>query len=127
MDHLSELCRRQKLCFKQCQVNQLRPQYWPEFGTEALWNRVCNNPEIMAYIPRSWKAKTAQRNFLWGVVATVKPEYAEQMILDFTAQREARRDVRAEPPPEDMDIDEDWAHLLLQHNYKSSKSSSLLY
>ena len=75
----------------------------------------------MAYIPKSWKAKNAQRNFLWGVVTTVKPEYAESMILDFTAQREARREVRAEPPPEDMDIDEDWAHLLLQHAYKSSK------
>lgn len=51
-----------------------------EFSVKAIWPKIKGCSELLEYLPSDdmKKGKYPNREFVWGVIHTVKPEWATQ-------------------------------------------------
>ena len=63
---------------------------WPELGIGRIWPQAQQLPRFTEYLPSEWGAnslKKIERNYFFGILITLAPEYVEQLVLDIRSQR----------------------------------------
>ena len=67
---------------------------WPELGLKAVWTRVSGDRILMSYFPpmESKSSKLPPRDFFWGVLQSLRPEYCETLIAEAAAKRSELQD-----------------------------------
>ena len=94
---------------------------WPELGIARIWPQAQQLPRFSEYMPNEWdlqNVKKVERNFFYGVLISLAPEYVEQLVLDIRAQRlnaNANNAGKAQP----IGVDPQWVTQLLAQPYVS--------
>ena len=81
-------------------------------------------PRFLEYMPNQWSLqyqKKIDRNFFFGVLSTLSPEFVEQLVLDIRAQRINSAANRQNNQQQVIGMSQEWAIHLLSQPYVSSK------
>ena len=62
----------------------MSPPTWPEISVKAIWPEIESDKEIMQYFPERIpeSTKLPSREFMWGVLYTLRPNYCEALIKE---------------------------------------------
>ena len=72
----------------------------PELSMARIWPEAIQIDRFMDYMPDDWATGHHRRDraFFYGILATLKRDYVEQLVIDSRAQRDARRAANARRP-----------------------------
>lgn len=89
---------------------------------KKLWPLLESVPQFKMYIPSEWtKPAKADRDFFCNILSFLARPYITTYCREAKAIRDARRAERALKPPIAMSITREWAEMLLEEDYQSSK------
>lgn len=95
---------------------------WPELSIARVWPEAHQLPLFAEYMPSEWSlanSKKIERNFFFGILISLAPEYVEQVVLDIRSQRlnqQAGRVVR----PQSVNVSNEWVDNLLSQPFMST-------
>ena len=95
---------------------------WPELSIARVWPEAHKLPLFAEYMPTEWSLqnqKKIERNFFFGILISLAPEYVEQVVLDIRSQRlnqQAGRVVR----PQAINVSNEWVDNLLAQPFIST-------
>ena len=79
-----------KRFFRKYEQRNLKLPLWPELSIARVWPEATQLPRFNEYVPNEWSLaspKKIERDFFFGVLISLAPEYVEQLILDIRSQR----------------------------------------
>ena len=79
-----------KRFFRKFEHRQIKVPLWPELSIARIWPEAMKLPRFAEYMPDEWSLdnpKKIERDFVFGVLVTLAPEYMEQLVLDIRKQR----------------------------------------
>ena len=97
---------------------------WPEISISRIWPEAQRLPRFSEYMPDEWSVqnpKKIERNFMFGILISLAPEFVEHLVLDIRQQRidqNAGRVVK----PQAIAVSNEWVDQLLAQPFISSKS-----
>ena len=103
--------------------------FLPELSPKYIWDDAHTHPEFKNYLPDEWTrdGKTTDRNFFYGVLATIAPDYVTHLIEDCRLQRSTRKLERQPEQQVVNDIPMEMIEKLLEHPWQSSKYASAAF
>ena len=104
------------------EISNVPVPYWQELSPKYVWLDAQDLPELNRYLPDQWEptSKTLDRNFFYGILSTLAPNYVSNLIIDCREKRDTRR----KPPQVQShmnDIPRQMISQLLSQPFKSSK------
>lgn len=95
-----------------------------ELGIQRIWPQVIVIDQFASHMPDAWinNSTKVQREFFYGVLATLAPQYVGDLIKDCRDQRHALAVSRGAGGPQQITIAPEWQQLLLAEPFISSKS-----
>lgn len=59
-----------------------------EFSMKEFWKNIENDPDVLSYLPdRNSQVKDINRKFAYSILATLRPGFANEVIMDAAAKR----------------------------------------
>jgi len=86
-----------------------------------VWPEAVKLPRFLEHIPDDWSLqniKRIERNYMFGILVSLAPEYVEQLVLDIRAQRLNQQANKARRQ-QAIDVDQQWVNHLLSQPYIS--------
>lgn len=72
--------------FKKHEQKGLKLPLWPELSIARIWPEAQQLPQFSEYMPSDWSlqvAKKIERDFMYGILITLAPEYVERTVDQF--------------------------------------------
>lgn len=79
---LKALLSEEKKAFKSNEIRMIEIPNYPEISVTNLYDDAMSDPDVAIYLPSKLQLsnKLPERNFFFGVLATLKPEYLNEVI-----------------------------------------------
>ena len=63
--------------------------YWPELSMDNQWTQAIHLDNFALFMPDDWmnSPKKREREYFYGILATIASEYVEELIKDCREQR----------------------------------------
>ena len=94
---------------------ELKLPLWPELSISRIWPEAMKLPRFAEYMPDEWSlqnVKKIEREFMFGQLITLAPEYVEMLVLDIRKQRLEQNATRV-IKPRVIAVSNDWVGQLL--------------
>ena len=87
--HLGQILAGKVQVLRKKDVPRLSCPKWPELGISTIWPQVQNDKELMTYFPKDYllSKKQPPREFFWGIMQSVRPNYCETLIKEAQHRR----------------------------------------
>ena len=83
-----DLSEGKKLFLYKYQVVSHNVPFWPELSVKRLLGSVLSDNALKAYFNSEYKTnKLPERDYFWGIIFSVKPTYAKQIIKEAIKER----------------------------------------
>jgi len=108
------------------EVTQPNVPKYEELSVKNLYSDAMNDSELEPYLPNLEQNsnRLPEREFFFGIMGTVKPDYLKKIIDDANKVRYEANDTKVQS--DYIVIDDDWLQELTKHPYYSSKHSLLI-
>jgi len=107
-------------------VNPLVLPHWPELAVRHAIAQFPENSKLFSYLPAFGPEKMPPRTWFWGVVSNVEPEWTDQFLARARANRSQPKTKKLFGE-NSIEIQEEWIHALLQHDFLSSSKCLLSF
>ena len=79
---LKALLSEEKKAFKSNEIRMIEIPNYPEISVTNLYDDAMSDPDVALYLPSKLQLsnKLPERNFFFGVLGTLKPEYLNEVI-----------------------------------------------
>ena len=87
---MQEILSNRKRHFRKYEHKHVKLPLWPELSIARMWPEAHKLPRMAEYLPSEWglaNPKKIERNWFFGVVTSLAPEYIEMVVLDIRSQR----------------------------------------
>ena len=87
---MQAILANRKRFLRKFEHRDLKLPMWPEISISRIWPEAQRLPRFSEYMPDEWSVqnpKKIERNFMFGILISLAPEYVEQLILDIRSQR----------------------------------------
>jgi hypothetical protein len=121
MKFLKQILEEKKRVLERKEVRQMAQAHYPELSAKCLVETFQVDKNFMEYLPeikRLDSKRLPKKDYLWGLIWTLRPDKAQAMIDKARHQRLAKTAVAKET----IDISDKMKALLLQHEFTSCKS-----
>jgi len=125
---LGEVITGKKRVLKKKDVPRLSAPHWQELSLKEIWPKVSQDKELLLYFPRESKLdmRPPDRTFFWGVMQTIRADFCEVLIGEAKAKRnQAISTVPKSNTILNIGITNEWANLLLEKPFVSSKCAHI--
>jgi len=96
---------------------------WPELSLAVIWPQLAIDPLIMEYFPeRMPEGKNPPREFLWGILFALRPDFCQRLIHEAAEKRAAAKKQKPDTATiMNLGISKEWIKILLAEPYVSRK------
>ena len=124
-DFLKEVLAGKKQLMKKAEVKYVTVPHYDELSVKGLYPMFTKDAEMMAYFPSKYpKGKQAPRDYFFNILATLHPDYLQQVMAHASKQRHtAEGEGMAR---ESIQISEYWEEQLRAMPYLSRKCQNFL-
>ena len=87
---MQAILANRKRFLRKFEHRDLKLPMWPVISISRIWPEAQRLPRFSEYMPDEWSVqnpKKIERNFMFGILISLAPEYVEQLILDIRSQR----------------------------------------
>ncbi len=122
MHFMRQILRGDKLWLRQDQVVLVGVPLWQELGIDRIWPRAMLVEDLRRFLPDEWASpKKVERDFFWGVLTTIRPQWTRDQIDAGRVARQERRQTAAATPMFQIEVTRQWGSELLRAPYQSGK------
>ena len=82
---MQALLNNRKRFLRKFEHRHMKLPLWPELSIARVWPEAMQLPRFPEYMPSEWNVqqpKKIERNFFFGILISLAPEYVEQLVLD---------------------------------------------
>ena len=123
---LGQILTKKKRVLLKKDVPVTQAPKWAELSLADLWPRVVNDSKVMQFFP-DWEPgqKLPSRSFFWSVLFTLRGDWAEELVLEAAEKRQGFKPFKeSKNSILNIGIAKEWADILLEQPFVSSKSQS---
>ena len=98
---MQDIIMNRKRYLRKFEHKQMKLPLWPELSIARIWPEAHKLPRMTEYLPSEWglaNPKKIERNWFFGIVTSLAPEYIEMVVLDIRSLRINQKAGRAVQP-----------------------------
>ena len=100
--------------------SELHIPLWPELAVARQWPQAIQLEHFQAHMPDEWRGDNkTERPFFYAVLASLAPDYVQELIKDCRLQRMEAAANRATLPRQ-INIAPEWAQALMEQPFVSN-------
>ena len=87
---MQDILSNRKRYLRKFEQRTMKMPMWPELSIARIWPEAHLLPQMAEYLPSDWDLnhpKRIQRDWFFGMLTSLAPEYVEMVVLDIRSQR----------------------------------------